>query len=336
MYLRLATAHWWMLAVALLAASPAAGETVVCHQCMSNGASWAPMIAAVEHDLGIELVSDGSEADEAASETLMGANTPVADIAYLGATSGIQAKEQNALQAYKPRGSDEVQAELKDAESYWHAVHSGTLGFFVNKEALHGKPVPLCWLDLLKSDYRGKVAYFDPSAASVGYVTAIAVNLAFGGPRNDFGAAVGFLRELGKNGAIVINDVSDAGILSGDIAVLLDYDFNAYRAKYTQKGNFEFVLPCEGSVVFPFVMCLLNGAPHKNAAERVLDYLVSPRGQAVWTSAYARPVRPVALPPAMKARFLPDSDYARAKSVDWTEMESYERAFVDRYLAEAR
>jgi putative spermidine/putrescine transport system substrate-binding protein len=31
---------------------------------------------------------------------------------------------------------------------------------------------------------------------------------------------------------------------------------------------------------------------------------------------------------------LPDSDYARAKSVDWSEMESAQKGFVDRYLAE--
>jgi len=30
--------------------------------------------------------------------------------------------------------------------------------------------------------------------------------------------------------------------------ILLDYDFNAYDAKYRRKGNFEFVIPCEGSV----------------------------------------------------------------------------------------
>jgi putative spermidine/putrescine transport system substrate-binding protein len=38
----------------------------------------------------------------------------------------------------------------------------------------------------------------------------------------------------------------------------------------------------------------------------------------------------------VKARFLPDSDYARAKAVDWGKAESVQKAFSDRYLAEVR
>ena len=44
----------------------------------------------------------------------------------------------------------------------------------------------------------------------------------------------------------------------------------------------------------------------------------------------------VELPEAVKSKFLPDSDYARAKSVDWGEMENAQKGFVDRYLAEVR
>src|SRR6266536_120096 len=108
---------------------------------------------------------------------------------------------------------------------------------FVNKDALGGKPVPACWLDLLKPDYRGMVGYLDPSSAAVGYVGAVAVNLALGGPNNDFGAAIGFFRELGKNDAIVPKQTSYARVVSGEIPILFDYDFNAYRANYTEKGN---------------------------------------------------------------------------------------------------
>ena len=40
------------------------------------------------------------------------------------------------------------------------------------------------------------------------------------------------------------------------------------------------------------------------------------------------------LPADVKSKFLPDSDYARAKSVDWAKMESVQKGFTDRYLAE--
>jgi putative spermidine/putrescine transport system substrate-binding protein len=38
----------------------------------------------------------------------------------------------------------------------------------------------------------------------------------------------------------------------------------------------------------------------------------------------------------VKAKFLPDSEYARAKSVDWGKMELAQKGFSDRYLAEVR
>ena len=49
-----------------------------------------------------------------------------------------------------------------------------------------------------------------------------------------------------------------------------------------------------------------------------------------------RPARPIDLPEAVKSKFLPDSDYARAKNVDWGQMENVQKGFVDRYLAEVR
>jgi putative spermidine/putrescine transport system substrate-binding protein len=96
------------------------------------------------------------------------------------------------------------------------------------------------------------------------------------------------------------------------------------------------VIPCEGSVVFPYVVSLVKNAPDKDKAQKVIDYLLSDKGQAIWTNAYLRPARPIELPAEVKAKFLPDADYARAKSVDWAKMEAVQKGFVDRYLAETK
>jgi hypothetical protein len=135
---------------------------------------------------------------------------------------------------------------LKDAEGYWTTIHSGTLGLFVNKDALGGKPVPACWKDLLKPDYKGMVGYLDPSSAAVGYVGAVAINMALGGSAANFDPAITFFKELRKNDPIVPKQTSYARVVSGEMPILLDYDFNAYRAKYSEKGSFEFVDPVRG------------------------------------------------------------------------------------------
>jgi len=309
---------------------------VICYNCPPQWADWETMLKAIKAELGYDMPSDNKNSGQTLSQLLAEKSNPIADIAYYGVNFGIKAKAADVVEPYRPKDWDEVPAELKDPDGYWYAVHYGTLGLFVNKDALAGKPVPACWKDLEKPDYRGMVAYLDPSSAAVGYVGAVAVNLALGGTEKNFDPAIAFFKALHQNEAIVPKQTSYARVVSGEIPILLDYDFNAYRAKYAEKGAFEFVIPCEGSVTFPYVVSLVKNAPDRDKAKRVLDFILSDKGQAIWSNAYLQPARPIALPEAVKARFLAASDYARAKSVDWGEMEAVQKAFVDRYLAEVR
>ena len=322
------------MAVALHA--PAKAADVICYNCPPEWADWASMLKAIKADLGYEIPFDNKNSGQTLAQLLAEKSNPVADIAYYGVNFGMKAKATDVVEPYKPKGWDDVPTNLKDVDGTWTTIHSGTLGLFVNKDALGGKPVPVCWKDLLKSDYKGMVGYLDPSSAAVGYVGAVAVNIALGGSDSDMSPAVNFFKELHKNQPIVPKQTSYARVVSGEIPILFDYDFNAYRAKYTEKGNFEFVIPCEGTVIFPYVVSLVKNAPDKDKAKKVLDYLLSDKGQAIWTNAYLRPARPIELPAAVKAKFLPDSDYARAKSVDWAKMEAVQKGFTDRYLAEVR
>ena len=326
-----------LLAIATLTShTPASAADVICYNCPPQWADWASMLKAIKADLGYDIPFDNKNSGQTLSQLLAEKSNPVADIAYYGVNFGMKAKTEGVTEPYKPVAWNEVPADLKDADGDWTTIHSGTLGLFINKDALGGKPVPACWKDLLKPDYKGMVGYLDPSSAAVGYVGAVAVNLALGGSDADFSPAVNFFRDLQKNQPIVPKQTSYPRVVSGEIPILFDYDFNAYRAKYTEKGDFVFVIPCEGSVVFPYVVSLVKNAPDKDKAKKVFDYLLSDKGQAIWTNAYLRPARPIQLPEAVKAKFLPDSDYARAKSVDWAKMESVQKGFTDRYLADVR
>jgi ABC-type Fe3+ transport system substrate-binding protein len=94
------------------------------------------------------------------------------------------------------------------------------------------------------------------------------------------------------------------------------YDFNAYRGQYTDKAPVQFVVPKEGSVVFPYVMALVNKGPNAENGKKVLDFVLSDASQTMWGNAYLRPVFADKLSAEVKAKFLPDADYARAKAVD--------------------
>jgi putative spermidine/putrescine transport system substrate-binding protein len=257
-------------------------------------------------------------------------------VTYLGVTFAIQAQKDGVVEGYKPAAWKDIPDGLKDPAGQWFTIHSGTLGFMVNVDALHGKPVPKSWADLLKPDYKGLIGYLDPASAFVGYVGAVAVNEARGGSLDNFQPAIEYFKALQKNEPIVPKQTSYARVLSGEIAILLDYDFNAYRAKYKDKANVAFVIPSEGTLVVPYVMSLVKNAPHGADGKKVLDFVLSDEGQAIWAKAYLRPVRASAMPKDVEAQFLPASEYARAKAVDYGRMAEAQRAFSERYLKEVR
>lgn len=323
-------------ALATALAAPAFAEDAVCYNCPPQWADWASMLEAIEENLGITMPHDNKNSGQTLSQLLAERQSPVADVAYYGVTTGIRAGLEGVVEPYIPAGFEDIPEGLRDPDGNWFAIHFGTLGFFVNVDALDGAPVPQCFADLTDEAYEGMVGYLDPSSAFVGYAGAVAANLAFGGDLSNFDPAIDYFLELKENDPIVPLQTSYARVVSGEIPILFDYDFNAYRAKYEEDGNFEFVLPCEGSVRVPYVMSLVANAPRPELGRQVLDFILSDEGQAIWTNAYLQPARPVELPEEVAARFLPASEYERAVAVDYAEMERVQAAFGERYLTEVR
>src|SRR4051794_13433718 len=323
-------------AVALVAFNTAVAQTAICYNCPPEWADWASQLKSIKEKTGVTIPPDNKNSGQSLAQLVAEKASPVADVTYLGVTFGIQAKKEGVVQAYKPAHWADIPEGLKDPEGYWFTIHSGTLGFMVNVDALGGKPVPKSWKDLLKPEYKGMVGYLDPPSAFVGYVGAVAVNQALGGSLDDFKPALDWFKALQKNQPIVPKQTSYARVLSGEIPILLDYDFNAYRAKYKDKANIAFVIPAEGTVVVPYVMSLTANAPHPTEAKKVLDHLLSDEGQAIWANAYLRPVRANAMSKEAESKFLPAAEYARAKTVDYAKMAESQKAFTERYLKEVQ
>src|SRR6185503_5392877 len=107
---------------------------------------------------------------------------------------------------------------------------------------------------------------------------------------------------------------------------------NAYRGKYKDGANIAFVIPSEGTVVVPYVMAMVKNDPNPANAKKVLDFVLSDEGQAVWANAFLRPVRASAMSKEAAAKFLPASEYARAKPVDFAKMADKQQAFGQQYL----
>jgi putative spermidine/putrescine transport system substrate-binding protein len=312
----------------------AAQQRALCYNCPPEWADWGSQLKAIQAKLGIQVPPDNKNSGQAIAALIAEQANPVADVTYLGGIAADPAKDAGVLTPYKPKNWEKIPADLKDADGNWFTIHSGTLGLFVNKAALGNKPVPQSWADLLKPEYKGLVGYLDPTSAAVGQLGVMAINLALGGTYDNLDPAIKFFKELAKNQPIVPKQTSYARVISGEIPILLDYDFNAYRGQYTDKAPVQFVIPKEGTLVFPYVMGLVNKGPNPDNGKKVLDFVLSDESQAMWGNAYLRPVFADKLSAEAKAKFLPDAEYARAKAVDLKALAKAQPQIVERYRKE--
>jgi putative spermidine/putrescine transport system substrate-binding protein len=312
----------------------AAQQRAICYNCPPEWADWGSQLKAINAKLGIQVPPDNKNSGQAIAALIAEKANPVADVTYLGGIAADPAKDAGVLTPYKPKNWEKIPADLKDPDGNWFTIHSGTLGLFVNKAALGNKPVPQSWADLLKPEYKGLVGYLDPTSAAVGQLGVMAINLALGGTYDNLDPAIKFFKELAKNQPIVPKQTSYARVISGEIPILLDYDFNAYRGQYTDKAPVQFVIPKEGTLVFPYVMGLVNKGPNPDNGKKVLDFVLSDDSQAMWGNAYLRPVFADKLSAEAKAKFLPDAEYARAKAVDLKSLAKAQPQIVERYRKE--
>ena len=312
----------------------AAQQRAICYNCPPEWADWGSQLKAIQARLGIQVPPDNKNSGQAIAALIAEKANPVADVTYLGGIAADPAKDAGVLTPYKPANWEKIPADLKDPDGNWFTIHSGTLGLFVNKAALGNKPVPQSWADLLKPEYKGMVGYLDPTSAAVGQLGVMAINLALGGTYDNLDPAIKFFKELAKNQPIVPKQTSYARVISGEIPILLDYDFNAYRGQYTDKAPVQFVIPKEGTLVFPYVMGLVNKGPNPDNGKKVLDFVLSDESQAMWGNAYLRPVFADRLSAEAKAKFLPDAEYARAKAVDLKSLAKAQAQIVERYRKE--
>jgi len=311
-----------------------AQQRAICYNCPPEWANWGGMLKLINQQLGIAVPGDNKNSGQSLAALIAEKANPVADVVYLGGQVGPQARAADVLAPYKPSRWNDIPATLKDPEGYWFTIHSGTLGLFINRPALRGKPLPASWKDLLKPEYKGLVGYLNPASAAVGQVGVIAVNLALGGSYENLDPGIAFFKQLQANQPIVPTQTAYARVLSGEIPILFDYDFNAYRAKYTDKAPVEFVIPQEGSQQLPYIMGLVARGPHPEQGRKILDFVLSDEGQRLWANAFLRPVIPAAMSAEVKARFLPDADYARARPLEVFKLSAASKLIGERYQKE--
>ena len=240
------------------------------------------------------LNPDGSSAQEVdaikANKTNPGPQAP--DVIDVGLSFGPQAKTDGLIQAYKVSTWDSIPATAKDADGFWYGDYYGVLAFETNTAVISNPPKD--WSDLLKPEYKGKVALAgDPTQSNQAISAVWAAALANGGSLDNVQPGLDFFKKLNDSGNFVPVIGKMATVASGETPIRIAWTYNALSDKDSLNGNpaITVTVPTSGRFGGMYVQAISAFAPHPNAAKLWMEYLYSDEGQNIWLKGYCNPIR---------------------------------------------
>ena len=207
---------------------------------------------------------------------------PQADVWY-GGTLDPQspAGEMGLLEAYKSPNLEQIMEKFRDPAkvkgNLSSAVYVGILGFGVNTQRLKEKnlPVPKCWKDLTKPEYKGEIQIADPQSSGTAY-TALATFVQLWGEDQAFD----YLKQLNGN----ISQYTKSGIAParnaarGETAIGIGF-LHDYSLEKEQGAPLELISPCEGTGYEIGGVSILKGARNIDNAKLFVDWVLSKEAQ---------------------------------------------------------
>lgn len=311
-------------------------DTVVSYNTPTEWANWGGVLQSFTEETGIEAPNDPKNSGQTLAALSAEKDAPAADVAYYGIVFGLEAVEEGLVTSYEPEGFDEIPDELKDPDGHWFTVHQGAVAMLVNTDEIGDAEVPQCWEDLTEPEYEGMVGYLDPAQAAVGYSVLTAVNLALGGDFDDPEPGLEWAEAMSENGVSNPAQTATSSVQQGEIPILIDADFNGYQMA-AEGSPIEVVYPCEGSLSIPYTMSLVQDAPHRDAGEELLDYVLSEEAQSQFAESFLQPVRDVELPAEAEEAFPPQEEYDElVQGADFEQMNEVQEEIVDEFEQRVR
>jgi putative spermidine/putrescine transport system substrate-binding protein len=216
------------------------------------------------------------------------------DVIDVGLAFGPQSKADGILEPYKVATWDSIPADSKDADGSWYGDYYGVLSFEVNTAVITN--VPQDWSDLLKDEYKGKIALAgDPRASSQAIQTVHAAALANGGSLDDATKGLEFFKELNAKGNLLPTIATAATVAAGETPITIRWTYNALSSRDASAASggpkIEVVVPKSGRFGGVYIQGISKYAPHPNAAKLWEEFLYSDEGQNVWLKGYCHPIR---------------------------------------------
>lgn len=183
-------------------------------------------------------------------------------------------KQKGILEPYAPTLANQIPARYRDAGNYWTGFAARTRIILYNTNLLKESEAPQSIFDLVKPQYKGKVAIARPVFGTTA-THAAALFAKLGEPE-----ARRFFMQLKANDCKIAagNGMAARMVANGEIAVCLTDTDDANEMMLDNKPV-KFIYPDQngiGALVLPNSIALIKGGPNPANANKLIEYILRP------------------------------------------------------------
>ncbi|MCW2877421.1 MAG: transporter substrate-binding protein [Sphaerisporangium sp.] len=283
-------------------------------------ANYGEIIQAFTTKYGIKVNSenpDGSSSDEVNAVKTRKGQDRAPDVLDLGTAFALSGAQEGLFAPYKVQTWDKIPDGQKDASGTWFNDYGGYVS--IGCDAKRIKQCPQTFADLMKPEYKGKVALNgNPTKSGSAFAGVFAASLANGGSFDDIQPGLEFFKKLKASGNFNPVESTPATVQNGETPISIDWDYlNAsYTDQFAAKGvDWKVTVPSDAKYAQYYAQAINKDAPHPAAARLWQEFIYSPEGQNLYLKGYARAV----LLPAMQTDGTADAALvAKLPKVDGT------------------
>ncbi len=255
-------------------------------------ANYGQIISTFSKKYGIPITSadpDASSAQENQAIRSLKGDPRAPDVVDVSPTFAIAGANEGLYAKYFTTNFKKVPRAMKDGRGFWVGDYWGVVSFGVNTAVVSN--VPRSWKDLLKPEYRNKVALNGSPLSSGSAVAGVfSAAIANGGGLNNIVPGIDFFAQLKQAGNFIPVQATPQTIASGQTPITIDWDYlNIGYGKAFPAAKIRTVIPSDAVYGSHYCQAINASAPHPFAARLWQEFLYSDQGQLLWLRGYSHP-----------------------------------------------
>jgi putative spermidine/putrescine transport system substrate-binding protein len=234
---------------------------------------------------------DGSSAQENQAIVSLKGDSRAPDVVDVGPAFAVSGAAQGLYGRYFPTTFSTIPRAMKDTRGFWYGDYWGAISIGYNQNLIPNGPKT--WKDLLKPEYKGKVALNgSPLQSNSAVAGVLAASLGNGGSVKDVGPGIDFFAAMKKSGNFIPVQTTSSTVASGQTPISIDWDYNnlAYVNEFPA-ARWKVNIPSDGVYGGYYAQAINATAPHPWAARLWEEFIYSDQGQVLYLKGFAHPAR---------------------------------------------